>query len=196
MDKRIADSSNQGLLTYGDPFQGAPIKDWTGPVATFCASDDGVCGGNFELALSHLAYGFGADLDKGAAALETMANGTYVAPPAGKEVAPESVAAKPKAVAVPVLADPAAPAIVGQAAPPTIPAALPAPVASPASAPVQDLPAAPAAPAAAEYTMPVVQQAPAVAAQAAGAYTMPAAPAPPQYTMPVGGPAECEKCSK
>jgi hypothetical protein len=45
-------------VTFGDPFQGSPIKGYKGPIKTFCKVDDGVCGGNFELSVAHLAYPF------------------------------------------------------------------------------------------------------------------------------------------
>lgn len=48
--------SPQGVITFGDPFQGAPIKGYTGPIETFCKVADGVCGGNFELSTAHLSY--------------------------------------------------------------------------------------------------------------------------------------------
>ncbi|KAF2670878.1 alpha/beta-hydrolase, partial [Microthyrium microscopicum] len=45
-----------GVVTFGDPFQGAKIKGYSGPIVTYCNAGDGVCTGNFELAGSHLAY--------------------------------------------------------------------------------------------------------------------------------------------
>jgi len=48
----------KGVVTFGDPFNGAPIKGYKGPIAIFCNHGDGVCTGNFELAGSHLSYGF------------------------------------------------------------------------------------------------------------------------------------------
>lgn len=53
----VTDSCSQGVVTFGDPFNGAPIKGYSGPIAIFCNKGDGVCTGNFELATSHLSYG-------------------------------------------------------------------------------------------------------------------------------------------
>jgi hypothetical protein len=47
----------QGVITFGDPFNGAPIKGYDGPIEIYCNSGDGVCTGNFEVALGHLSYG-------------------------------------------------------------------------------------------------------------------------------------------
>lgn len=44
------------MIVFGDPFQGAPIKGYSGPIETFCKPADGVCGGNFELSTAHLSY--------------------------------------------------------------------------------------------------------------------------------------------
>jgi len=52
-----AKSHVKGVVTFGDPFNGAPIKGYNGPIAIFCNRGDGVCSGNFELAPSHLSYG-------------------------------------------------------------------------------------------------------------------------------------------
>jgi hypothetical protein len=47
----------KGVITFGDPFNGAPIKGYDGPIAIYCNRGDGVCTGNFELAGGHLSYG-------------------------------------------------------------------------------------------------------------------------------------------
>src|SRR5580693_5495174 len=46
----------QGVITFGDPFNGANIAGYNGPIAIFCRKGDGVCTGNFEVAASHMAY--------------------------------------------------------------------------------------------------------------------------------------------
>jgi len=48
----------KGIVTFGDPFQGSKVKGWNGPIATYCNRGDYVCTGNFELAPSHISYGF------------------------------------------------------------------------------------------------------------------------------------------
>jgi len=47
----------KGVVTFGDPFNGANIKGYSGPISIFCNPGDGVCTGNFEVALAHLSYG-------------------------------------------------------------------------------------------------------------------------------------------
>lgn len=49
------------MIIFGDPFQGSPIKGYTGPIETYCKPGDGVCGGNFELSAAHLSYPFDGD---------------------------------------------------------------------------------------------------------------------------------------
>jgi len=63
----------KGVVTFGDPFNGSPIKGWNGPIKIFCNSGDGVCGGNFELAASHLSYGMDTSAGLGQKALLAMA---------------------------------------------------------------------------------------------------------------------------
>jgi hypothetical protein len=63
----------QGVVTFGDPFNGAPIKGYSGPIATFCNKGDGVCTGNFELAPSHISYGFDTSAGLGQKKLLEMA---------------------------------------------------------------------------------------------------------------------------
>jgi hypothetical protein len=46
----------QAVVTFGDPFQGAPIKGYTGPIHTFCNDGDYVCTGNFVVGAAHLSY--------------------------------------------------------------------------------------------------------------------------------------------
>ncbi|KAF2434633.1 alpha/beta-hydrolase [Tothia fuscella] len=48
----------KGVVTFGDPFNGSPIKGYKGPISIFCNTGDGVCTGNFELRPAHLSYGF------------------------------------------------------------------------------------------------------------------------------------------
>lgn len=46
----------QAVVVFGDPFQGAPIKGYTGPIHTFCNTGDFVCTGNFVVGVAHLSY--------------------------------------------------------------------------------------------------------------------------------------------
>lgn len=62
----------KGVMTFGDPFQGAPIKGYTGPVVTYCKIDDGVCGGNFELSTAHLSYPFDNTVTEAKAELKRL----------------------------------------------------------------------------------------------------------------------------
>jgi len=66
----------QGVVTFGDPFSGSPIKGWSGPIKVFCNSGDTVCGGNFEIAGSHLSYGMDSSAGLGQAALLGMVGGS------------------------------------------------------------------------------------------------------------------------
>ncbi|KAF2415659.1 alpha/beta-hydrolase [Tothia fuscella] len=66
----------KGVVTFGDPFQGAPIKGYTGPIKTFCKIDDGVCGGNFELSAAHLSYPFDISISEAKAELKKWAAAT------------------------------------------------------------------------------------------------------------------------
>lgn len=63
----------QGVLTFGDPFNGAQIKGWTGPILTFCRPTDGVCEGNFKIGGAHLSYSSSSDATDGAKWLKKMA---------------------------------------------------------------------------------------------------------------------------
>jgi len=65
----------KGVVTFGDPFSGATIKGWSGPIKVLCNSGDTVCGGNFEIAASHLSYGMDTSAGLGQAALLGMASG-------------------------------------------------------------------------------------------------------------------------
>ncbi|TID26984.1 hypothetical protein E2P81_ATG01443 [Venturia nashicola] len=49
--KRVA-----AVLVFGDPFQGAPIKGYNGPIITYCNEGDYVCTGNFVVGAAHLSY--------------------------------------------------------------------------------------------------------------------------------------------
>ncbi|KAF2399999.1 cutinase-domain-containing protein [Trichodelitschia bisporula] len=44
------------VVVFGDPFNGAPIKGYSGPIKTYCAAGDQVCTGNFIIGAAHLAY--------------------------------------------------------------------------------------------------------------------------------------------
>jgi hypothetical protein len=68
-----AKSHVKGVITFGDPFQGAPIKGYNGPIKTFCKVDDGVCTGNFELAGAHLSYPFDNSVTEAKAVLKKWA---------------------------------------------------------------------------------------------------------------------------
>ncbi|QDS72607.1 hypothetical protein FKW77_001605 [Venturia effusa] len=68
-----AKSHVKGVVVFGDPFQGSPIKGYDGPLVTFCKPDDGVCGGNFELSGAHLSYPFDDSSAKGKALLKKWA---------------------------------------------------------------------------------------------------------------------------
>lgn len=59
---------------FGDPFQGAPINGYRGPIKTYCKPTDGVCGGNFEIGASHLSYG-GGDTTQAIADMKRFAAG-------------------------------------------------------------------------------------------------------------------------
>jgi len=65
----------KGIVTFGDPFNGSPVKGWNGPIKIFCNSGDGVCTGNFELAASHLSYGMDSSAGSAQRALLAMAAG-------------------------------------------------------------------------------------------------------------------------
>jgi len=54
------------VVAWGDPFQGAPIKGYSGPILTYCASGDAVCTGNFVIGATHLAYSAGTTVQQGA----------------------------------------------------------------------------------------------------------------------------------
>jgi len=71
-----AKSHVKGVVTFGDPFSGAPIKGWNGPIKTLCNSGDTVCGGNFEIAASHLSYGMDTSAGLGQMALLGMVGGS------------------------------------------------------------------------------------------------------------------------
>jgi len=51
----VAKVSN--VVTFGDPFVGAKIGQYTGPVHVFCMQNDGVCDGQINIGLAHLSYG-------------------------------------------------------------------------------------------------------------------------------------------
>ncbi|QDS76332.1 hypothetical protein FKW77_002665 [Venturia effusa] len=46
-----------GVVAFGDPFNGAPIKDFPAEkLKTFCNPADGVCEGKFAISAAHLSY--------------------------------------------------------------------------------------------------------------------------------------------
>ncbi|KAK2808598.1 hypothetical protein FQN50_004630 [Emmonsiellopsis sp. PD_5] len=46
-----------GVVVFGDPFNGAPIRDFdSSKIKTFCHDGDGVCSGQFKITLDHLTY--------------------------------------------------------------------------------------------------------------------------------------------
>lgn len=49
-------------MVFGDPFDGAPIKGYAGPIQTYCATGDEVCDGEFNISAAHLSY-VGADTE-------------------------------------------------------------------------------------------------------------------------------------
>ena len=63
------------MITFGDPFNGAPIKGYNGPIEIYCAAGDGVCTGNFELAAAHLSYIGDSTVPNAKKKLIEMANG-------------------------------------------------------------------------------------------------------------------------
>jgi len=65
--KRVA-----AVLVFGDPFQGAKIKGYKGPIYTYCKNGDGVCTGNFEISPSHLSYS-GNDVTQAVATMKRIA---------------------------------------------------------------------------------------------------------------------------
>jgi cutinase len=65
----------QGVITFGDPFNGANIAGYNGSIAIFCRQGDGVCTGNFEVAASHMAYS--GDVKAAQKKLLEMAKGTF-----------------------------------------------------------------------------------------------------------------------
>jgi len=66
------------VVVWGDPFQGAPIKGYSGPIMTYCASGDDVCTGNFVIGFTHLAYAAGYSVQQGAKAMMDIAAGKPV----------------------------------------------------------------------------------------------------------------------
>jgi len=71
--KRVA-----AVVAWGDPFQGAPIKGYSGPILTYCASGDDVCTGNFVIGFVHLSYAAGYSVQQGAKAMMDIAAGKSV----------------------------------------------------------------------------------------------------------------------
>jgi Cutinase len=71
----VSDLRLKGVITFGDPFNGAPIKGYDGPIEIYCAPDDGVCSGNFEVTAGHLSYLVDSTIPKAKNKLIEMANG-------------------------------------------------------------------------------------------------------------------------
>jgi hypothetical protein len=47
----------KGVVVFGDPFNGAPIKGYpSSKIKTDCISGDDVCTGEFTIGLGHLSY--------------------------------------------------------------------------------------------------------------------------------------------
>ncbi|KAF2667083.1 cutinase-domain-containing protein [Microthyrium microscopicum] len=57
----------KGILVYGDPFNGAKVKGWDGPIKTFCRESDAVCTGAFKIGTAHLSYSLSSDVTNGLA---------------------------------------------------------------------------------------------------------------------------------
>jgi cutinase len=65
----------QGVLTYGDPFNGASVKGLPmDAVKVFCSATDGVCKGEFSITAGHLGY-VGTTTGSGAKWLLSRASG-------------------------------------------------------------------------------------------------------------------------
>jgi hypothetical protein len=62
-------------MTFGDPFNGSPIKGYKGPIEIYCAPGDGVCTGNFELVGAHLSYVTDGTIASAKKRLLELANG-------------------------------------------------------------------------------------------------------------------------
>ncbi|MCJ1474032.1 hypothetical protein MMC13_002690 [Lambiella insularis] len=45
-----------GVVVFGDPFNGAPIRNYKGPIKTYCATGDEVCDGEYVISAAHLSY--------------------------------------------------------------------------------------------------------------------------------------------
>jgi hypothetical protein len=95
-------TNTHSVITFGDPFNGADIKGYTGPIAIFCNKSDGVCTGNFEIAPGHLSYGFDTSAGLAQKELLKMAAGQgdnkcCVPRPAGQSPTAEEWAATIKA---------------------------------------------------------------------------------------------------
>jgi hypothetical protein len=80
---------SQGVVIWGDPFQGALIKGYNGPIITYCASGDDVCTGNFVISFTHLAYSAGSSVQEGAKVMMDIAAGKVVK--SNKFIVPGSV---------------------------------------------------------------------------------------------------------
>jgi hypothetical protein len=57
----------QGVVVFGDPFNGASIKGFPQDgIKTFCAASDGVCQGQFKITAGHLGYTMGSSISDAA----------------------------------------------------------------------------------------------------------------------------------
>jgi hypothetical protein len=64
--------ARQGILTFGDPFNGAKIRGWNGPIKIFCRPTDAVCGGEFKIGAGHMAYISSTEPTQGATWLKSL----------------------------------------------------------------------------------------------------------------------------
>lgn len=57
----------QGVVVFGDPFNGASIKGFPKDgIKTFCNAGDGVCSGKFSITAAHLSYTVGPQIREAA----------------------------------------------------------------------------------------------------------------------------------
>jgi len=67
---------DQGVVVFGDPFNGASIKGFPQEgIKTFCAASDGVCKGQFVIGLAHLSYASGPGIKEAAKWMNGRAGG-------------------------------------------------------------------------------------------------------------------------
>ncbi|KAI9659553.1 MAG: hypothetical protein M1821_001812 [Bathelium mastoideum] len=66
-----AKSKIAAVVVFGDPFNGAPIKGYSGPIKTYCAAGDDVCDGEFVITAAHLSY-VGVDTTEAVAYIQSV----------------------------------------------------------------------------------------------------------------------------